>query len=208
MSNICQQLHDWCAKQKKHGFPFNEKELPLNGVYLLFEKGEKRHGTDRIVRVGTHTGHHQLRSRLQQHFLMENKDRSIFRKNIGRALLKKENNSFLKTWELDLTTKEAKGKYAIDAEQQRTIEKKVTCYIQNNFTFIVIPVEEKEKRLALESKCISTVSLCEDCHSSSTWLGLHSPKQKIRESGMWQVNELYKKPLSEKELMSIFKNTP
>ena len=40
---------------------------------------------DRIVRIGTHTGENQLRSRLMQHFVKENKNRSIFRKNIGRC---------------------------------------------------------------------------------------------------------------------------
>jgi hypothetical protein len=52
----------------------------------------------------------------------------------------------------------------------------------------------------LESKIISTVSLCEKCHPSSDWLGLHSPKRKIQESGLWQVNELYKERFSLIEL--------
>ena len=32
------------------------------------------------------------------------KDRSIFRKNIGRAILNKNNDSFLEIWNLDFTT--------------------------------------------------------------------------------------------------------
>ena len=58
---------------------------------------------DRIVRVGTDTGQNNLKSRMSQHFTNENKDRSIFRKNIGRAILNKNNSSLLNYWNLDLT---------------------------------------------------------------------------------------------------------
>jgi hypothetical protein len=135
---------------------------------------------------------------LQQHFLNENKDRSIFRKNIGRALLNREGNPLLQHWEIDLTSRKARKRYAhtIDYAAQQQIEQRVTTYIRGAFTFAVLPIEEKERRLCLESALISTISLCEECGPSGTWLGLFSPKLKIRESGLWQVNELYKKPLT------------
>lgn len=63
---------------KKYSFPFNEKEIPNNGIYILFEKGETGHLTNRIVKIGSHTGVNQLPARLNQHFIKENKDRSIF----------------------------------------------------------------------------------------------------------------------------------
>ena len=187
---------------KRLRFPFDEKDISKNGIYILFEKGEKGHGTDRIVRVGTHTGNNQLPSRLNQHFVNENKDRSIFRKNIGRALLNKRKDSYLKEWELDLTTKEAKNKFnsLINPDRQKEIEKEVSKYIQNNFSFVVFPVEEKEKRLEMESKIISTLSLCTECRPSINWLGLSSPKEKIRRKGLWLVNELDKKEISDEEL--------
>ena len=84
MSENCKNLHELFNNLPKLEFPFNEEHIPMNGIYVLFEKGEFAHNTNRIVRVGTHTGKNQLRSRLIQHFLNENKDRSIFRKNIGR----------------------------------------------------------------------------------------------------------------------------
>ena len=83
----CEEIHNLFNNTKRLKFPFNEEEIPLNGIYILFEKNEFAHNLDRIVRVGTHTGDNQLRARLNQHFVKENKDRSIFRKNIGRALL-------------------------------------------------------------------------------------------------------------------------
>ncbi len=157
------------------------------------------------MRVGTHTGANQLPSRLGQHFILENKDRSIFRKNIGRALLHRDHDLFFEQWELDLTTRAARTHHAgtVDLDKQCLMEKRVTKYMQASFTFIVLCVEEKEERLELESKLIATVSLCADCSPSPNWLGKHSPKQQIREGGLWNVNELYKTPLSVADLIRV-----
>jgi hypothetical protein len=186
----------------RYKFPYNPDSIPLNGIYILFQKDEKAHGANRIVRVGTHTGKNQLRSRLWQHFVNENKDRSIFRKNIGRALLNKNKDTFLKQWEIDLTPKENKDKFLkkIDMNKQKQVERQVTKYLQDHFTFIVFRVDDKDQRLKLESKIISTISSCTDCKASKDWLGNYSPKDKIRTSGLWLVNELYKKPLNDEDL--------
>jgi len=205
MSQECSKLHELLNNKKRFAFPFNKQDIPLNGLYVLSEKGEHAHKKDRIVRIGTHTGKNQLPSRLEQHFLKENKDRSIFRKNIGRALLNKQNDSFLPLWEIDLTPKAAREKYSssIDAAKQKQTEALVSSYIRENLSFCVIPLETKSARLELESKLISTVSLCEECSPSAAWLGNHSPKAKIRESGLWQENELYKKPMNVKKIEGL-----
>lgn len=202
MSEICHRLHLLVNNLKMHSFPYNPKDIPLNGVYVLFGEGEMAHGTNRIVRVGTHIGENQLRSRLDQHFIHENKDRSIFRKNIGRALLNREHDPFLEQWELDLTTHKAKMQYAgkIDLAKQAQVERRVTIYIQQAFSFVVFEVANKEERLKWESRIISTVSWCEECKPSHRWLGLYSPNEKIRKWGLWNVNDLYKQSLSEVEL--------
>ena len=205
MTDICEQLHRCFNHRKRFRFPFDSAAIPHNGIYILFETGESAHGGDRIVRVGTHTGENQLRSRLKQHFILENKDRSIFRKNIGRALLAKNRDPFASDWELDLTASLAKQQHGliINRERQKEIEKDVSRYIQAHFSFSVFDVPDKAQRLLLESKIISTVSLCPGCTPSQGWLGLSSPKSKIRESGLWLVNELYKEPFSEAELQSM-----
>jgi hypothetical protein len=68
-----------------------------------------------VVRIGTHRDGN-FRSRIGEHFLLnESKmnftaenpaphERSIFRKNIGRALLNRAGDDYLKTWEIDFTT--------------------------------------------------------------------------------------------------------
>jgi hypothetical protein len=132
-------------------------------------------------------------------------DRSIFRKNIGRAILARDKDPFLELWELDLTTRAARERYRglIDGRKQKEVEKRVTEYIQTHFSFVVFRVDDREKRLELESKLISTVSLCKECHPSPEWLGLSSPKDKIRQSGLWNVNKLYKEPLSDSDYVEL-----
>lgn len=195
--NVCGSLHEWVRTLPAYRFPFDGVEMPENGIYVLFEKGEQAHGGARIVRVGTHTGEGQLVSRLKQHFAVPNKDRSIFRKNIGRALLARDGDPFLADWELDLTTRAARLLHGgrIDPAKQESVEESVSDYIRENFSFAVIGIDTKEERLRLESRIISTVSLCPVCKPSAGWLGNFSPKEKIRESGLWIVNELYKEPL-------------
>jgi len=207
VSEICHTIHQWFNGIKKHSFPFDKQDIPKNGIYILFEKGEFAHSTSRIVRIGTHTGKNKLPSRLKEHFVNENKDRSIFRKNIGRALLNKDkdNNPFIKQWNKKNLAK--KDKKALDFDEFikhekriKKLEKRVTEYIRENISFVTFQIDDEKKRLEFESKIISTVSLCDECTPSPNWLGLFSPVEKIRRSGLWLVNELWKTPLSEDDL--------
>jgi hypothetical protein len=157
---LCAELHRLARRGTLHGFPFDRTRLPVNGIYVLFETGEEAHGGDRIVRVGTHTGADQLPSRLMQHFVSENKDRSIFRKNIGRALLNKSGDPFLAEWELDRTSRAARTRYGPEQQtaKRQAVEREVTKYLQSHFRFVVFRVDNKSDRLTLESRIISTVS--------------------------------------------------
>jgi hypothetical protein len=203
--SICALAHQLAWSRRLHHFPFSVADIPRNGLYVLFERGEEGHGGSRVVRIGTHTGQNQLRSRVKQHFLVENKDRSIFRKNVGRALLSRACDSYAPVWETDLTPALARAAPPIgfDMERQREIERQVSEYIRNNFRFVVVEVPDKEKRLQLEAGLISLVSNCSECRPSANWLGLHSPKSKIRESGLWQVNELYKTSLDARVVVDL-----
>ena len=44
MPSLCHELHVWASALPLFGFPFEANALPLNGLYLLFEKGEAAHG--------------------------------------------------------------------------------------------------------------------------------------------------------------------
>ena len=194
MSSECTCLHDNVRKLKRYSFPFKDEDIPKNGIYILFEKNEFGHDGDRIVRIGTHTGKDNLVKRLKEHFVNENKNRSILRKNIGRALLNKSNDSYLDIWNTDLTSKKARIKYKsfVKREYEESIEKKVSNYIRDNFTFSIIEVREKDKRLSLEKKLIGIVSSCNDCYPSNNWLGKFSPVDRIKFSGLWQSQHVKK----------------
>jgi len=157
--------------------------------------------------VGTHTGDNQLFSRLKQHFVKENKNRSIFRKNIGRCLLNKDNNQYLPLWELDITSREEKERNLklLNLEFEKQIEKQITSYIQTNLSFCVFEIDTKDKRLFWESKIVSTLAKTIDFRPSGNWLGNSSTKEKIKVSGLWQVNELYNEGLTESEYEELKK---
>lgn len=205
MSEICTELHRLVNQVPHHHFPFDEDKLPENGIYVVFEKGELAHGTNRIVRIGTHDGQDRLKLRLKEHFVNENKDRSIFRKNIGRALLSVSHDPFMAQWNIDLIPRKAREEntYKIDHLKLKSIEALVSEYIQKNFSLCVIPFLKHEERKHYEVKLISTVSNCRLCHPSSNWLGLHSPVEKIRESGLWNYTQLWKESLTWLELEVI-----
>lgn len=198
MNSVCAQIHAMASEMERHRFPFDPTQLPTNGVYLLFEEGEFAHDGDRIVRVGSHTGPNNLAKRLKEHFLVENKDRSIFRKNIGRALLNRENDAFLEQWQWDLTSHANRDKYEsrIDRQKLRFTEQKVSEYITCNFSFVILPCSHaKDERLALESRLIATVAQCPSCGPSSNWLGGFSPNETHHRTGLWQVQHVGGNPL-------------
>ncbi|AGA67862.1 hypothetical protein Desdi_0314 [Desulfitobacterium dichloroeliminans LMG P-21439] len=93
-----------------------------NGIYVMFEKGQKYGELDRIVRVGTHTVDGRLKARLVDHFIRKNKDGSIFRKNVGKALLARSDDPYLNIWSLD--TSKPDNKPLIDELKQAKVTTK------------------------------------------------------------------------------------
>ena len=207
MKDIVLELHKLLNERKRYSFPFKQfiTEIPQNGIYVIFENGEKYYNHDRIVRIGTHTGDNQLHSRLKQHFIRENKNRSIFRKNIGRCILNKENSPYLNLWELDITSRIEKDKYlkSLDLDFETQIETRISRYMQINLSFCVFRIDTKEERLFWESKIVSTLAKSNELKPSLNWIGNDSTKEKIRASGLWQVNELYKDSLTEQEFEQL-----
>lgn len=172
-----------------------------NGVYIVFEEGEIYHDMPRIVRVGTHTSPNRLRQRLKDHFVRENHSRSIFRENIGKALLNQKHDSYLPTWSLDTSKPPYSGME--DTVREREIELVVSDYLRNHITFSVFQVNIKEQRLRFEEGIISALHHTEDFAPSTLWLGQFSPESKICESGMWLKQGLDATPLTEAELCEL-----
>jgi len=85
MDNYCHVLHELCSKLHEYKYPFEKSDIPKNGIYIMFEKGEKAHGVKRIVRIGTHNKPDRLPERLHNHFYGNSKN-SVFRKHIGAVV--------------------------------------------------------------------------------------------------------------------------
>jgi len=209
MSDLCKWLHEQLEQLPFIKFFFKLEQLPENGIYFFYEDREIwGHGgyKPRIVRIGTHKDGN-FRSRIKEHFLLDqskmsfdkNKpkpsDRSIFRKNIGRALLNRDRDDYLQIWEIDFTTKKNRESlgYKRDIDKEKRIEATITKRLRERFCFRFVMIDSQMKRMGskgLESLLIGTVASCKLCKASDNWLGNYSPKNQIRGSGLWLVQHL------------------
>lgn len=203
--DVCEQLHRYF-----NGIPRlswrDIDQIPFDsGIYVMFEKGETYKGLDRVVRIGTHVSNNRLKLRLKNHYLTENKDGSIFRKNIGLALLNREQSPYLDIWNLDTSKPDvlAKNTGKIDRDYQARIEKQVTKYLQSNITFVCIQVDDPSLRLRIEEGLISTLAHSADFEATEHWLGRLNPKQKLANSALWNIQGLDARPLSADELSTV-----
>lgn len=218
MTELCKWLHENIEQLPLIKFPFKLEQLPENGIYFFYEDGEIwGHGGDKqkIVRIGTHKNGN-FRSRIKEHFLLDEskmnfdatkpapKDRSIFRKNIGRALLNKEKDNYLKIWEIDFTIKANRERYRDyrDIQKEKRIEIEITKILREHFSFRFIILENESDRIGaegLESSLIGTIANCKLCRPSNNWLGRYSTKKQIKESGLWLIQHLNAKCINEKD---------
>jgi len=132
----CEWLHENLENLPLIKYPFKLSYLLENGLYCFYKTGEIwGHGGNkpRIVRVSSYRqGNSQ--NRISEHFLLNEKkmdldknspkpsDRSIFRKNICRALLWRDGDEYSFTWEIDFTKRANKDAYShlryIDQEKR------------------------------------------------------------------------------------------
>jgi len=182
------------------------KDIPFNnGIYFMFESNEKYLGMDRITRVGSHQSQGRLKERLKDHFFRENKDGSIFRKNIGRSILNNKKSPYLDIWNLNTSTSGQKQKYAnlINQQLQDKLERTTSDYLRDKFTFTCVPVENKDERMRLEEGIIASLAGEDSFRPGSNWFGLNSPIHEIATSGLWNVQGLDSGLLSDFELGKI-----
>ncbi len=200
-SEQCLILHKLFNESQYYNFTEINNISFNNGIYIVFEKGETYNGYNRIVRVGTHRSPNRLKARLRDHYLSQNKDGSIFRKNIGKAILNKHKDKYLDIWKLN-TSKQENMQF-VDHKIQRVIEDEVSEVLQQNTFFTVFEVVDVGERLRLESSIIATLNKCEDFKQSLSWLGNYSTENEIRNSGMWLKEGLIDIPLTYQELSII-----
>lgn len=222
MSENCKWLHTQLEKLPLVKYPFRVERLPKNGIYFFYEKGETwGHGghKPRIVRVGT-SKNGNFQNRIAEHYLFDESkmnfsackpaphERSIFRKNIGRALLNKRKDKYIEIWEIDFTSHRARSEHAHqrDIEKEKKIELEITKLLRNNFYFKYIELESHIPRIGrtgLESALIGTLAQCPLCKASDNWLGKNSSKPQIREGRLWLIQHLKAKPITEQDKETI-----
>lgn len=203
-NNVCARLHQILSALPTFPITRPPAGLPENGVYFLFENGEAGHGIERIVRVGSHNRDGNLATRLREH-LTRNKDRSIFRQHIGHALLRRSNDPYTEIWQINFTTRKSRESksHLRNESRQQEIEAAVSTYIEGAFHVRVLSAANAQSATNLEKLCIAAVSSCGTCQPSRSWLGLDARDRRIRESGLWQIQHLKGKQLSEDALNEL-----
>ena len=193
--HIVAEIYNLLSCLPKHNHLTPKKELPVSGIYIFYEKGEKCYlgesETDRIVRIGTHKSDGRFPGRIRQHYgqvnsLRGNKNSSVFRKHVGSALISRTNRDDprLKDW--------------IKQGEPGTseIEELVSLELRNNFTFVCFTVDTKEERLSLESGLIAILSQFPPGQPSDNWLGKYAASPDIVRSGLWNTQHINSTPLS------------
>jgi hypothetical protein len=176
---------------------------PARGVYFFFEPGEVRSGGEqpRVVRVGTHAvsegSSTTLWTRLKQHRGRGkpgeppgggNHRGSIFRRHVGMALLRSGQHPALSvaSWGIG-------GSAPADVvAREEVLERVVSEYI-GRMPFLWIEADDEPSassiRSYVERNSIGLLSAAVAIDPPSPeWLGWNAADERIRTSGLWNVN--------------------
>jgi hypothetical protein len=136
--------------------------------------------------------------------------RSIFRKNIGRALLNRRRDRYLKVWDLDFIVRSNRQRWGHrrNIAKEKRLEKGITRILRNDFRFRFILLDGQKKRMGakgLESRLIGTVAQCPACEPSKAWLGHHSSKPKITAGKLWLEHHLNSRGIDRADRNAVVK---
>jgi hypothetical protein len=190
-------------------------QWPARGVYFFQEPGEHRRGdsdSPRIVRVGTHAvsggSRSKLWGRLRAHRggrdLGGNHRGSIFRLHVGAALLERDKATLghLPTWAVG----QSAPREVRDLEIEH--EKRVSQHIgRMSVLWVDVPDEPGpgSQRAFIERNAIALLSnqLSPEDPPCEGWLGRHSVRTEIRQSGLWNLNHV--KEAADPQFLDILK---
>lgn len=167
---------------------------PERGVYFFFEPGEI-HGTrPRVARIGTHaltsTSRTTLWKRLSQHRgtssrLDGNHRGSIFRLLVGEALMRRDPTLTVSSWSFDRPV-DASARIA-----EKRLEAQVSDYLGRT-SVLVLRIDDPPGSASLRGfierntiALLSNYDVPSGIEPTQGWLGLHSGRDKVRRSGLW-----------------------
>jgi hypothetical protein len=185
---------------------------PDRGVYFFFAPGETRGDGDqqRVTRVGTHAvsegSSQRLWDRLKQHYGTGNRSAdhphggnqrgSVFRREVGRALISRH-DLFDQYPEWDLRRiKSSDRERDVIRDEEYLLERWVSTYIRE-LPFLWVTVDDEpdkhSERAVIERNALGLLSNLERPTLDPRpdwWLGMHSQQQKVRQSGLWNVRDV------------------
>jgi hypothetical protein len=186
IESACREVHELLARIPIRTRP-NEVGFQ-DGLYFFFEDDEtSRHGpTGRVVRVGNHPrSEGGLVRRLRQHY-SGNKNGSVFRKLLGSALLRSRDPDTP-----CLAPAPGKGHWELQGARPcalcRVLEAEVSSSLRAGFRFRCIEIRDRNERNLFEVMLVATLAQCQVCKPSGGWLGRHAYVDRVRESGLWNV---------------------
>jgi len=216
----CEDVHELLEQLPTIKWEFQLNQLPRQGIYFFYQRGVTlKNGKPKVVRIGTHTGKSNFRSRIAEHYLIKQNthslntakpsDRSIFRKNIGRALLNKAHDPYLSVWNIDFTSKHNREQYKHlrDIKKEQEVEEQITHVLKTQFSFTFIITREEQPRLELERRFISCLARCQFT-APRDWLGNYATNQSIRATGLWQTHHInYPRSIKKEEVEALVNQT-
>lgn len=185
---------------------------PERGVYFFFERGEARSDTSeglRVVRVGTHglkvDSGTSFWARLSQHRGVTtsgggNHRGSIFRSLVGAAIKSRDRRVEPASWGVGNDPGQAARKLGLSREEilrrEQALEAEVSSYIRS-LPLLWVEVNDAPGPLSnrgLIEHC--SIALLSNYQRevldppSKGWLGSHSDRERVRESGLWNNNHV------------------
>lgn len=163
-------------------------DVPLNGIYFVFEKGElitiDRLDVDRVVRIGSHRKPGRLQKRIRNHYgrlkrYWGNSGGSVFRELVGEALISRNGGDEV-----------AKNNW-LSSHFPEDTEELISKYFEEHYTFKCIMVHSDSIRCKMESFLISLFANYSNARPSDKWLGNYSYSHRVRQIGMWNRQDTY-----------------
>lgn len=180
-------------------------DWPERGVYFFFAEDETRESTaqPRLTRIGTHAvssgSGTSLWNRLRTHRGATsgsyegggNHRGSVFRKRVGEAIIERDGlHEEYPEWGVGSSAGRDRRMAELDMERQ------VSEYIRD-LPFLWVKINDEpgpeSNRAYVERNALALVSNYEQPTidpRADDWLGVHSPVDEIRQSGLWNINHV------------------
>lgn len=185
---------------------------PKRGVYFFFEDGECRQESGqgpRVVRVGTHAltegSKSTLWGRLSQHRGHAsngsgNHRGSIFRLLVGSSLKASQGIDEPSSWGLGSDPGQAAAQLGWSREEVKADEfalESAVSQIIGRMPFLWLDIDDPPSRDSLRGRIErNAIALLSNLNKSAFdaaspgWLGYHSDRAKVRQSGLWNNNHV------------------